>query len=556
MSNLEITVPTRFTVSEQRSDGAVRLQGLAAVYNQPSHDIGFREVLEPGAFRTALNKPGLDVVLNWNHDDTQPLARTGRNLVLRDTAEGLAFEAELPNTQLARDAVELVRTGVVSECSFRFSMDGGQDRWERRLGEHYRFISVVGGLHDICLATRPAYPATSASARGRQDAELAALTVRARATIARRGRLAVRARDPYGPGSEFSWFRDKARVAADEPRPIAIPADGTIDGRYAERFGSDWGAPALQTDGSIKDARTRLEIAAERALTTTLGAGGEFVHPGGGVPGFIAELFATSAKAIGQIADALDNQPLSAHGKAVETPILTGSASVAVHVDGASVSSTDPTTSKASDAVCMIAGNVDLARQDFDRSNLDEAIARELGELYASKLDDQLLEGSGATGQLLGLLTVTGTTATTYTDASPTAAKVLAQALGKCMSDTGTARGILPDLVILHARRYVWLATKLGFDPGQGLADIGLAARFVPSETVPLVSTTQDPIIVLRRQDIPLFRDPPVFTAMEEPASGNLQIRIQVRGFSGFLPDRFPKAIGIATGTGLTTPTF
>ncbi|MDX6480007.1 MAG: uncharacterized protein QOG85_517, partial [Gaiellaceae bacterium] len=139
------------------SDGQLRLTGYAAVFGTVSEDLGFREVLEPGCFRSALTKPGVDCVLNWMHDDGQPLARqSAGNLTLREDSKGLMIDATLPDTQLARDAVELVRSGVVNKMSFAFSMRGGRDREEVRGGEVYRYIEQVGDLHDVSLVTHPA----------------------------------------------------------------------------------------------------------------------------------------------------------------------------------------------------------------------------------------------------------------------------------------------------------------------------------------------------------------------------------------------------------------
>jgi hypothetical protein len=259
---------------------------------------------------------------------------------------------------------------------------------------------------------------------------------------------------------------------------------------------------------------------------------------------------------MGVVADSLRNEPMTAWGQYVQAPLLTSSASVDVHTDGDSVSNTDPQTDLASEHYSFISGYVDVDRQAFDRSNLDQAIARELGELYGSKLDEQILSGSGTTGELLGLLTVTPGTNVTYTDASPTAQKVLASAIGATVAGVGEKRGMLPDLVILHATRYAWLTTKLAYDPGQGLADIGLPVRFVPTETMPLVNTNQDPIIALRREDIPLFRDRPHLRIQEDVGSGNLRVRILIWGDSAFLPSRYLKAIGVATGSGLVTPAW
>ena len=516
----------------------------------------------PGAFRRALSRKD-NAVLTFQHDETHPLAsvKTG-SLRLQETAQGLEFDAELVDTSRARDLFAQIKAGLVEQCSFVFTSDpahGFTDRWERGDdGTRRRFISSIGKLLDVSVVVGPAYQATSVAARTRPE-RLAALKARAAATLAERGTLAVRERMPYGPGSEFSWFRDKARVTS-ATAPPALPPSGSSAGRWNPNPRGEYGPPNLPSDGKLEAAVARLSIAEGRALTTATGAGGDFMMPTGGAPGFVADLFATSAKALGRYAAALRHEPMPAAGTLIQAPKLTAAATVAIQLDGASDSATDPTTGQASEHYSFSSGHIDVERQAFDRSNLDVVLAKELGELLGQKLDQQVLQGTGANNQLLGLLTASGVTTTTYTDASPTAAKVLQQAITKCLSDTATARGASDGfLVLLHDRRFLWLASHLGFDPGAGLADLGLGATFVRGQLMPTNlggGTNQDPVIVLRREDVPLFVEPPGFRVFENPLSGNLRVRVQAFQYSAFLPDRFAAAIGVVNGTGLVTPTW
>ena len=557
---LTVTVPLRWT--EKRDDGVLRVGGVAAPFNSDSTDLGFLERLQPGCFRKALERRD-NAVLTLQHDDSHPMAsvKTG-TLELRETQAGLEFQADLVDTSKARDMFAQVKAGLLDACSFVFTSnpeDGFTDSWQRDSdGTKRRFISSIGKLLDVSVVVGPAYQATSVAARSRPE-RLAALKARAAATLAERGTLAVRERMPYGPGSEFSWFRDKGRAETAAQRP-GMPADGLYDGRFNSNPRGEFGPPSLPTDGSLEESRRRLRIAEDRALTTSTGAGGDFMMPTGGPPGFVADLFATSAKALGRYAAALRHEPMPAAGTLIEAPKLTAAATVAIQLDGASDSSTDPTTGKASEHYSVSSGHVDVERQAFDRSNLDVVLAKELGELLGQKLDQQILQGTGANNQLLGLLTVTGVTTTTYTDASPTAAKVLQQAIAKCLSDTATARGASDGfLILLHDRRFLWLASHLGFDPGQGLTDVGLDAQFIRGQVMPTnlgAGTNQDPVIVLRREDALLFGEAPQFRVFEQPLSANLRVRIQAFQYSAFLPDRFPAAIGVANGTGLVTPTW
>jgi hypothetical protein len=81
---------------------------------------------------------------------------------LYEDERGLYFEAELANTQEARDLYTLVSRGDVDQMSFAFRVirqKWNDDRTERSLTE----VSLADG--DVSIVTYPAYPATSVEAR-------------------------------------------------------------------------------------------------------------------------------------------------------------------------------------------------------------------------------------------------------------------------------------------------------------------------------------------------------------------------------------------------------
>jgi HK97 family phage major capsid protein len=82
-------------------------------------------------------------------------------------------------------------------------------------------------------------------------------------------------------------------------------------------------------------------------------------------------------------------------------PRLNSGAAVAIQgSQNATVQETDPADAAISTPVGWLAGQVDMSRQAFDRSRpgLDEAIATDLGSDFGTKLDVQLISGSGSTG--------------------------------------------------------------------------------------------------------------------------------------------------------------
>jgi HK97 family phage prohead protease len=163
-SKMKKTERRTFTVRdiETRAEGdTLRMAGYAAVFNEPSLPLPFIERISPGAFRKTLTETP-DVRLLINHEGL-PMARTKNGTMkLYEDERGLYFEAELADTQEARDLYTLVSRGDVDQMSFAFRVirqKWNDDRTERTLTE----VSLADG--DVSIVTYPAYPATSVEAR-------------------------------------------------------------------------------------------------------------------------------------------------------------------------------------------------------------------------------------------------------------------------------------------------------------------------------------------------------------------------------------------------------
>jgi HK97 family phage prohead protease len=164
-SKMKKTERRTFTVRDiearQAEDGTMRMAGYAAVFNEASLPLPFIEKIAPGAFSKTLQETP-DVRLLANHEGL-PMARTKNGTMrLYEDETGLYFEAELANTQEARDLYTLVARGDVDQMSFAFRVirqNWSKDRTERTLTE----VSLADG--DVSIVTYPAYTATSVEAR-------------------------------------------------------------------------------------------------------------------------------------------------------------------------------------------------------------------------------------------------------------------------------------------------------------------------------------------------------------------------------------------------------
>ena len=147
-----------FPAAEIRASGN-RLGGIAIKYGARGRGPYGSETILSGSFGELESRQ--DIFLNFMHDRSRPLARTGGGgLVLIDSENILRFTASLPNTQLARDSLALVKSGVISGASIEFIA----------LKEHYdretRIISRAD-LLGIALVDVPAYKDSSVAAERR-----------------------------------------------------------------------------------------------------------------------------------------------------------------------------------------------------------------------------------------------------------------------------------------------------------------------------------------------------------------------------------------------------
>ena len=155
------TFTVRDVEARQAEDGTMRLSGYAAVFNESSVPLPFKESIAPGAFRKTLMETP-DVRLLINHEGL-PLARTKNGtMTLTEDERGLLFNAEIADTQEGRDIYKLVQRGDVDQMSFAFRVirqKWSEDRSRRVLTE----VSLSDG--DVSVVTYPAYPTTTVEAR-------------------------------------------------------------------------------------------------------------------------------------------------------------------------------------------------------------------------------------------------------------------------------------------------------------------------------------------------------------------------------------------------------
>jgi len=148
-------------------DNSRTVTGYAAIFNSASEDMGFIEIIEPGAFRNAI--PKSDVRALFNHDPNYVFARTASGtLKVEEDATGLRYEFDVPDTTFGNDFLVMLQRGDVNQSSFAFSVK--EQAWESLKlpsGEmqYTRRIKEVEELYDVSPVTYPAYADTSVAKR-------------------------------------------------------------------------------------------------------------------------------------------------------------------------------------------------------------------------------------------------------------------------------------------------------------------------------------------------------------------------------------------------------
>lgn len=159
------------------------ITGYAILFNTPSaplyeyDDEEEREVIAPGAVTQELLDAS-DIKFTMYHNRQIILARSkwGKGtLKYRIDEKGVAFEFEAPKTADGDTALELVRRGDISGCSFMFRTHYYDSAYVSRDVKRENgktivtyTVNTITGIYDFTLAADPAYPDTSCEAEARE----------------------------------------------------------------------------------------------------------------------------------------------------------------------------------------------------------------------------------------------------------------------------------------------------------------------------------------------------------------------------------------------------
>jgi hypothetical protein len=258
--------------------------------------------------------------------------------------------------------------------------------------------------------------------------------------------------------------------------------------------------------------------------------------------------------------------------------ILTGTQTAIQTADNTAVQDVDLTDTFLNLPVRTIAGQQGVAIQLIDQSPvaMDEVIFKDLTADHAMRLDQQILYGSGASGQVLG---IANTPNIQTLAVSALTIQGIYSALANAIQLINTTRYLPPEIIVMHPRRWSWLLTLLDtqnrplfvpeannpFNAAGVLERVDSQAIVGRTHGLPVcvdanitttagASNTEDQIYVMRASDLILFESGLRARVMPEVKAPTLTVLCQVYGYLAFSAGRFPQSI--VQLTGLTPPTF
>lgn len=355
---------------------------------------------------------------------------------------------------------------------------------------------------------------------------------------------------------------------------------------YTENSGNSFIADAFNAqykgDYSAQDrlARHTREESIERRDVGT----GQF--SGLVIPQYLVDLAAPFARAGRPTADfATNKHVLPAAGMTLNISRMTTGTSTAVQAtENSAVSETDSDDTLLTIDVRTIAGQQDLSKQVIERgSGVDAFVVQDLIRGWHTTLDNQILNGDGTSGTMLGIDNQSGTNGVTFTEASPTVA-LLYPKLADSYQQIQTSVFMNPTHWIMHPRRLAFLLSGVDLQDrplvlpapngpfnavavGAGAASYGNSGYTMFG--LPIIAdanvrtdagagSDEDRIYCVTAPELHLWEQAgsPFALTFDATGAGSLTVKSVVYGYSAFSAGRYPGAVSVISGTGLVAPSF
>jgi HK97 family phage major capsid protein len=326
-----------------------------------------------------------------------------------------------------------------------------------------------------------------------------------------------------------------------------------------------------------QDVQTLDEYTEYRDISRVDGQGGYAVPPA-----WLMNQYIELARPGRAFANLVQRQPLPGGTDSINIPKLLTGTSVGVQVsDNSTVADVDLTDTFINAPVRTIAGQQGVAIQLIDQSPIafDDVVFRDLVAAHAAATDQQVLGGSGTSGQVLGVNYTPGIN--TIAVDSVTIQGVYSS-IANAIQTVHTTRFLPPEVIVMHPRRWGWFLSLLDttdrplflpaanspMNVGGVLTDVASQQvvgnmHGLPVVTDPNITTTngsetptgtEDIIYVVRASDLVLWESGIRARVLPETKAANLTVLLQIYNYLAFSAARYPQSI--VEITGLTAPTF
>lgn len=161
-------MPVMLPVIEKREEGEPEerydVEGYAStfepyvLFTDPDTGDEYREQIDPKAFDGA---DMTDVIFLYNHDGQVMARQKNGSLKLSVDEHGLKVHADLSGSERAREMYEEIRSGLVDQMSFAFTVE--EEKYDKKT--RTRTILRMRKLYDVSAVSMPANPGTDISAR-------------------------------------------------------------------------------------------------------------------------------------------------------------------------------------------------------------------------------------------------------------------------------------------------------------------------------------------------------------------------------------------------------
>jgi HK97 family phage major capsid protein len=338
--------------------------------------------------------------------------------------------------------------------------------------------------------------------------------------------------------------------------------------------------PGMDLSG---EARSRLQRHAEdmadrsmeyRDLSRVDGSGGYAVPPA-----WLMNQYIELARPGRAFANVCQRQPLPGGTDSINIPkILTGTAVGVQTADNQPVTDVDLTDTFINAPVRTISGEQAVAIQLIDQSPIafDDLVFRDLVAAHAAQTDQQVIGGSGANGEVLGIQQTPGITTIAVTAVD---IQHVYGAIANAVQTIHTTRFLPPEVIVMHPRRWGWFLSLLDASDrplflGTANAPMNVAGvvtdvasqqivgsmHGLPVVTDPNIPVTQgtgnneDPVFVVRASDLVLWEGGIRARVLPETKATTLTVLLQIYSYLAFTAARY--AASVVEITGLTAPTF